>query len=62
MLYKNGTEQKLRPVFLGLSLSAAAASAAAEYDKKSDYNKPDPVVIKKIAKTVVHEKSSVNSY
>ena len=38
--------------------SAATAAAAEDHDK-SDYNKPDPVIIKKIAKTVVHNRSSV---
>ena len=39
---------------------SAAASAAAEYYKKRDDYDPDPMIIKKIAKTVVHTKSSLN--
>ncbi len=32
-----------------------SATAAAENNEKGNYDKPDPVVVKKIAKTVIHE-------
>ena len=46
------------PVFIGSCLSASAAAAAGKKDDGYDY-KPDPFVVKKIAKTVIHIKSSV---
>ena len=39
-------------------LSATAAAAAGEKDDGDDYE-PDPLVVKKIAKTVIHIMSSV---
>ena len=39
-------------------MGLAAATAAVDKDKSYD-DKPDPLVVKKIAKTVVHNVSSV---
>lgn len=40
--------------------SIISASAAAEENEESYDDKPDPLVVKKIAKTVIHIMSSIN--
>lgn len=58
MIFKAHTGRRasaLRPVcFVGLA--SAALAAAAEYENDSYDDKPDIAVIKKVAKTVVHNK------
>ncbi len=39
--------------------SLGGLATAAEDKKESDYNKPDPVIVKEIAKTVIHKRSSI---
>ena len=40
-------------------LPVLTSTAAAEYYNESDYDKPDVIIVKKIAQTVIHVSASV---
>ena len=57
---KNCPEGQSVTLFPSGFFYSAAATAAAEDNEKGDYYKPDPIIIKDIAKTVIHIRSSLN--